>query len=152
MKTVNKPLENMGGLIKIWALPLNSFYVSGKTLTFLNIVDVFEIYCSEDTMNHECPSQRTMAGLSYNTIVSGFSPGDSEENIAHFEEMNGKKFAVLFINGDGEFRLVGDAFAPLRFFADFNSGTTTKDRAGYNIRFTGITLTPPVALDNPFIS
>jgi len=150
MNTINKPLENMGGLIKIWAVPSGTFSVNEKTVTFSSTTGIYEIYCSPDSQQHSEPPERTDAGLVYNTEVSGFSPGDSEEAREAFTNMDGRKFVAVFIDGNGNYRLAGGIFSPLRFYASFSTGRNTADRAGHEILFTGLTLEKALAINNPF--
>jgi hypothetical protein len=150
MNTINKPAENMGGLIKIWAIPSGTFTVNWKTVTFSSTTGIYEIYCSPDTLQHSEPPERTNAGLVYNTEVSGFSPGDSEETREAFAAMDARKFVAIFIDGNGNYRMAGGMFSPLRFYASFSTGRNTADRSGHEILFTGRTLEKAVAIDNPF--
>jgi hypothetical protein len=150
MNTINKPTENMGGLIKIWAVPSGTFFVNGKIVTFSSTTGIYEIYCSPDTMQHSEPTERTNAGLVYKTEVTGFSPGDSEAARAAFANMDGRKYVAIFIDGNGNYRLAGGLFSPLQFYASFSTGRNTADRAGHEILFTGLTLEKATVINNPF--
>jgi hypothetical protein len=150
MNTINKPAENMGGLIKIWAIPSGVFSVSGKKVTFTSTTGIYEIYCSPDSQQHKEPPEREDAGLIYNTEITGFSPGGSEEAREAFAEMDGRKYVAVFIDGNGEYRLAGGIFSPLRFYASFSTGRNTADRAGHEILFTGKTFEKAIFIDNPF--
>lgn len=150
MNVINKPSENMGGLIKIWAVPSSVISVSGSSVTISDDSGVYEIYCSPDSQQHEEQPEQTEAGLIYNTEVSGFSPGDNPVSREAFGYMDSRKYAVIFIDGNGDYRLAGDNLHPLRFYAVFSTGRNSFDRAGHQISFTGKTLDKAIAINNPF--
>lgn len=153
MITINKPSENMGGLIKIWAVPstaYNSAEVKGREVTFLSPDDIYEIYCSPDSLQHDEPGETSHAGVVYNMAVTGFSPGNSEDAREAFEDMENQKFIVIFIDGNGDYFLAGDYQTPLRFTSNFSSGRNTADRAGHELSFTGKTFVKAIPVDDPF--
>ena len=144
----------MGGLIKIWAVPSeawNSALVTGRTVSFLKPDDIFQIYCSPDSLLHEEPADNsTHAGLVYNMHISGFVPGNSDDIRQQFFEMENRKFIVIFVDGSENYLLAGNYLSPLRFSASFSTGKNTADRAGHEISFTGRTVEKAVPIDNPF--
>lgn len=150
MKTINKPLENMGGLIKMWALPYDSYSENNGAVTMLDDTDIVEIYCSQDSMRLIESADVKDAGLFYDTMLSGFSPGNSDTARNTFKAMNNRKFAVLFLSGNGSWYLAGAPLYPLRFISSFNSGENSADRAGHFIQFSGDTFEPAIPVSNPF--
>jgi hypothetical protein len=150
MNTINKPLENMGGLIKIWAVPPKVISVSGKNVSISDYSDVYEIYCSPDSCQHDENPDHPEAGLIYNTEVSGFSPGDNAISREAFAHMDSREYAVVFIDGNGNYRLAGNNLDPLRFYANFSTGRNSFDRPGHQISFTGKTLQKAIVVNNPF--
>jgi len=154
MITINKPLENMGGLIKIWAVPstaYNSALVSGRTVTFASPDAIYEIYCSPDSQKHSEPADNSShAGLVYNMLVSGFSPGNSDAAREAFEDMEYQKFIVVFMDGNGNYYVAGDYLTPLRFSSNFSTGQNSADRAGHEISFSGRTFSKAIPVDDPF--
>ena len=150
MKQLNKPADNMGGLIKIWAIPSDQVTVSGKTVTIASTDNMYEVYCAEDTMQHSVPAELTNAGTYYNTILKGFSPGVTEDMEAALEYMDGRKWVVLFMDGNGYYKLAGSKEQPLRLSANVDTGQMTTDRAGCNFTFSGRTLARAKTVDSPF--
>jgi hypothetical protein len=154
MKTIIKPLENMGGLIKIWAIPsltYSSALLMGKTVTFDDPDSVCEIYCSPDSQNHiEPPDNSTHAGAVFNTKITGFVPGNTQKAREEFTHMNRRPFLVIFTDGNGDYFLAGNYLTPLRFSASFSTGKNTSDRAGHEISFSGKTFEMAKPIDNPF--
>jgi len=144
----------MGGLIKIWAVPSeawNSALVTGRTVTFLSPDEIYQIYCSPDSLLHEEPADNsTHAGLVYNMHISGFVPGNKDVNRQEFSQMENRKFIVIFVDGSENYLLAGNYLYPLRFSANFSSGKDSSERAGHEISFTGRTVEKAVPIDNPF--
>jgi len=150
MKTVIKAGDNLGGLLKIWAVPASDLVVSGNEVTFTNTTNIYEIYCSPDTMEFSEPKEVTEAGTHYNTVISGFIPQDNaamQEALAYIEP---RKWVVLFIDGNGKTKLAGTPVNPLRFTADLTSATDTTGRAGCRVQFFGKTLARAIFVNNPF--
>lgn len=150
MKQLNKPTDNMGGLIKIWAIPSDQVTVSGKTVTIASIENVYEIYCSEDSMSHNESSERTNAGTLYNTTIKGFAPGFSEELEKALEYMDPRKWVILFIDGNGNYKLAGNNTQPLRLTSSVDTGQSTSDRSGCEFIFYGNILERARLVNNPF--
>lgn len=150
MKQLNKPAENMGGLIKFWAVPSDQVTVSGKTVTIASTDNVYEVYCSQDSMQHSEPAEETGAGTHYNTTVKGFSPGITEELDAALEYMDRRKWVVLFIDGNGNYKLAGSKEQPLRLTTNVDTGQATSDRAGCEFMFFARTLARAKIVNNPF--
>jgi hypothetical protein len=150
MKELNKQGDNMGGLIKIWAVPNTDFSVSGTTVNFSSTDNIYEIYCSPDSMQFTEVKEITNAGIHYKTALSGFAPKDSVELQEALEYIEPRKWVVIFIDGNGRYKLAGTGAQPLQLAANLISGKNTADRAGCEIPFSGRTLSRAVFIDNPF--
>jgi hypothetical protein len=150
MKTISKPGDNLGGLIKLWAIPKAVVSVLGRTVSVSSSADVYEIYCTPGSMSLAEPHQRDERGVHYNAEFLGFVPRDSETVRNAIEDMETKPYAVLFQDGNGEFKLSGSNTEPLRFSAVLTTGIDTQERAGYQIRFAGTTTRRAVFVNNPF--
>jgi hypothetical protein len=151
MKQLNKASENMGGLVKLWAIPKEIVTVSGTTVTVSSENPVVEMYCSPGSMGISEPPNNSRAGIFYETQVSGFVPAINSSNKAVIDEMQGRKYVVVFIDGNGQCKLAGTATNPLRCFATAVTGTDEANRAGYQVVFSGETLSPSVFITNPFV-
>ena len=150
MNTINKPAENMGGLVKIWAVPYNVYSLSGKTVTFSSTDNICEIYCSPDSRQHTEPPERTDAGIIFNTQVTGFVPGNTQSIRLALENMENRKAVAIFRDGNGDFWMAGSYLSPLIFSAAFSTGINTSDRPGHEISLSGQTLEKAKCIDNPF--
>ena len=150
MKQLSKPSDNMGGLLKMWAVPLSDFSVNGETVTISTNDNIYQLYCSSDSLSFNEPSRQTEAGIHYDCKVSGFIPKDTEEVRVALAELEYRPYVIIFQDGNGNFKLCGTASYPLRLSASLHTGKQTSDRAGYEIQFTGKTITRAVFVNNPF--
>jgi hypothetical protein len=150
MKQLNKPGDNLGGLLKIWAIPFGVFTISGSTVNISNHTNTWEIYCSPDSMEFTESTEVTSAGIHYNTVISGFIPQDNATLQEAIEYMEPRKWGVIFIDGNGNYKLAGNQTDPLRFTAEINTGKDTASLAGCSIRFSGKTKTRAMFVNKPF--
>jgi len=150
MKTISKAGDNLGGLTKIWAVPKTVFSISGRAVSFSATADIYEIYCTPESMEFKELSEKTAAGIHYNTSVSGFVPKDCSTALEAFVDMEGKPYVIIFKNGNGDFVLAGTSATPLRIDVSRNSGRQTADKSGYDFSFIGKTKPRAVFIDNPF--
>jgi len=150
MKQLNKPTDNLGGLLKIWAIPTNVFTLLGTSLILSDTSDIVQLFGSPGTMSVEEQTERTTSGIHYNTSVAVFIPGDSPEIRSALLDMQGRKFAVLFLDGNENYKLAGEPNYPLRMNSAMKSGMDESQRPGYELHFTGKTILPSVFVNNPF--
>lgn len=150
MKTISKPGDNLGGLTKLWAIPYDVFSVSGQSVTISDDSNVYAIYCTPESMEFSEPIDNSDAGIHYNTVVNGFIPGNTAANQEAIEYMERRKWAVLFKDGNGNYKMAGSRVSPLRFKADLLTGKDTIGLAGYNFSFSGKTIERAVFVTNPF--
>lgn len=150
MKPLNKLSDNLGGLLKIWAIPTNVFTLLGTSLILSDTSDIVQLFGSPGTMSAEEQSERTISGIHYNTTVSVFIPGDSPEIRRAMLDMQGKMFAVLLLDGNENYKLAGNTDYPLRMTSTMKSGMDESQRPGYEVHFSGKTMTPSVFVNNPF--
>jgi hypothetical protein len=150
MKSITKPGDNLGGLTKLWAVPASVVSLAGRTVNFTSTTDIYEIYCTPGSMAMQEQPELTAAGTHYNAEISGFIPRDSDTVRTAMEDMERKPYAVLFQDGNGEYKLAGSTTEPLRCTSALNTGKDTFERAGYDIVFSGKVTKRAVFVDNPF--
>ena len=150
MKQLNKPSDNLGGLLKMWAIPADVITLTGTSLIFSDTSDIVQLSGSPGTMSVEEQTERTTSGIHYNTSISVFIPGDSPEIRSAMLDMQGRKFVVLLLDGNENYKLSGGANYPLRMNSTMKSGMDESQRPGYEVQFTGKTILPSVFVNNPF--
>lgn len=150
MKQLNKKGDNLGGLIRIWAIPFGVFNIAGNTIQITDQSGIFELNCTADSMEFSESGEVTPSGIHYNTEISGIIPQDNaalQEAIAILEP---RRWIVIYMDGNGNYKLAGNNISPLRFTAEINTGKDTSSLAGCTIRFTGKTKTRAMFINNPF--
>ena len=150
MKTINKPGDNLGGLLKIWAVPQQVLSLNGKTVIISSSEDVYQIYCTPETIIATETSKPSEAGTFYEITIQGFIPKDTEELSDAVNDMNNRPYYIIYQDGNGNFKLAGTTGEALRLNASLSSGKQESDRAGYTISFSGKTLSRSVFVTNPF--
>jgi hypothetical protein len=150
MKEIQKPSDNLGGLLNLWAIPKSAYTLNGKVITFNDTSEIYGIYFTAETLSVKETPKETKSRNHYKTDVSGFIPHNSESVHNAIVDMEGKSYVVLIQDGNGYYRLAGDNSYPLRIKANLVSGKLVSDRSGYQINFIGDTVNRAVFVNNPF--
>ncbi len=150
MKTLNKPGDNLGGILKLWAIPYGTFSTQGATINFINQDNIWQIYCSPESIDFSENSELSASGLIYNTELRGFIPQDNASLQTALAYLDPRKWAVIFIDGNGKYKLAGNQNDPLRFSSELNTGKETASLAGCSFKFYGKTKYRSVFINNPF--
>ena len=150
MKQLNKTGDNLGGLLKIWAVPSGDFTFDGNTVNFISQTNIWEIHCSSDSMEFTESSEVNPAGIHYNTVISGFIPQDNANLQQAIEYLTPRKWAIIFMDGNGNYKLAGNQTNPLRCTTEINTGKATASLAGCSIQFSGKTKTRAMFVNKPF--
>jgi len=151
MKQITKQSENMGGVLRIWAVPPTDFTVSGKVITITNDANVVQLYAKEDSAAFMEEMTRTSAGKVYKTELSAIVPcvhSDSDSIIADMERRC--KYVAVFEDGNGAYRLAGTRAVPLRFAAKAATQAPAAGLSAYAVSFSGLQTKRAVFIDNPF--
>jgi hypothetical protein len=150
MKTLIKPGDNLGGLLKMWALPQSDISITGKTVNFVTTENIFEMYCRPDSMAQTETKEQTSGGIVYSTEIIGFAPCETQEMEDAINYLEPRKLALITKNGNGLYRLFGSQNYPIRLRGVMTSGADTSSAAGYELRFDGKSTSRSVIIDNPF--
>lgn len=151
MKTINKQAENMGGLLKLWAVPPEDISISGDLVTIISEANMISIYVQEDSGSFDEDLTRSFVGHSYKVEIKATVPCDNKDTLALISEMERKsKYLVIYLDGNGNYKLAGNKSTPLRFSAKATTGKGTFTLNRYDISFTGSQLNRAVIIQNPF--
>jgi hypothetical protein len=150
MKTITKPGDNLGGVVKLWAIPRSVVSVSGTTVTMSSTADVWQLYITPETGMFTEEPERPDAGLAYNPRIEAFIPRDSDAVRTAVTTLEAGRWAVLFDDGNGATRIAGADGAGLRCAGVPATGRQVAERAGYNITFAGKNITRALYVTNPF--
>jgi len=152
MKIINKQAENMGGVLRLWAVPPSDISVSGNQVTILSDAKTVDIYIQEDSASFSEEMTRSFAGTAYKVELSAIIPCDSSETLKQISDMERRcKYLVIYMDGNGNYKLAGTKPVPLRFSAKATTGSGTSGLNHYSISFTGSQRKRAIFIDNPFV-
>ena len=152
MKTINKQPENMGGVLRIWAVPPSDISISGNQVTILSDANIVDIYIQEDSANFSEEMSKSFAGTSYKVELSAIVPCDTSETLKQISDMERRsKYVVIYMDGNGNYKVAGTKPVPLRFSAKATTGSGTSGLNHFSISFTGSQRKRAVFIENPFL-
>jgi hypothetical protein len=150
MKQLNKPSNNLGGLLKIWAVPPDDLTISINTANFKTTANIIEMYCSPGSISFTEKESQENYGLGYKNELNAFIPKDSPETQSIINDMIGRKWVVIMLDQNEYYKVAGTPEIPLRVSFDLDSGADTPDRNGHSISFYGTQISKARFIANPF--
>lgn len=150
MKQFNRPTDNMGGLLKIWAVPPGEITISGNVVSFTTTSNIVQLNCSQGSMEFTEKTTRERAGTVYLSELNAFAPKDSKEANELISDMNQQRWVVIYLDQNEQYKVVGIPTNPLRVAFDLGTGQDTRDRNGHSVKFYGKLLKKAIFVDNPF--
>jgi hypothetical protein len=150
MKQLNKPSDNLGGLLKIWAVPPADITINDTSVSFTTTNNIVEMYCSPGSMSVTEEESNGKPGISFKTEINGFAPKDSAEAQLIIQAMTGRKWIVVYLDQNEQYKVAGTVVIPLRVAFDLNTGSDTPDRNGHSVSFYGTQVSRAKFISNPF--
>lgn len=142
----------MGGVLRLWAIPQSDISISGNQLTIQSNSNLVNIYFQEDSASFFEEMVSSFAGTAYKVELSAIIPCDTSETLKQISDMERRcKYLVIYIDGNGNYKLVGTKSVPLRFSARATTGSATSGLNHYSISFTGSQRKRAIFIDNPFV-
>jgi len=150
MKQLNKPSDNMGGLLKIWAVPPTEITIGTNSVSFSTTDNIVAMYCSPGSMSFTEKESDEKAGKIYKTELSAFIPKDTPEAQVIINDMNRRKWVVISLDQNEQFKVAGTVAIPLRVSFDLATGADTPDRNGHTVTFYGSQVSKAMFISDPF--
>ena len=150
MKHLNKPSDNLGGLLKIWAVPPDDITISFNAANFRTTANIIEMYCSPGSISFTEKESQEKYGLVYKNEINAFIPKDSVETQAIISDMIGRKWVIILLDQNEQFKVAGTPEIPLRVAFDLDTGADTPDRNGHSISFYGTQTSKAKFISDPF--
>lgn len=151
MKTINKQTENMGGVLRLWAIPGSDITVAGNVVTIVSDTNMVNIYVREDSATFTEDISKSFAGTIYKVDLSSVVACDNSDTLKLINEMERRcKYLVIYQDGNGNYKLAGTVKTPLRFTAKATTGLGAAALNHYAISFSGNQLKRAIFIDNPF--
>ena len=152
MKKIGKELENMGGVVRLWAVDKWNISLLGSTALITNEDDVYCMDVTQDTSGAVLNQKTDFAGTTFLHEITGYVSGYNKDSETYINQMiRIKKFVVIYMDSNGTLVMLGTPDIPIRFSADFETGETNTSKRGYKLKFSGNVHFPPLRLsENPF--
>ena len=150
MKHLNKPSDNLGGLLSIWAVPPADITISFNAANFKSTANIIEMYCSPGSISFTEKESQEKYGLGYKNQLNAYIPKDSEQSQAIINDMIGRKWVVILLDQNEQFKVAGTPEIPLRVSFDLDTGADTPDRNGHSISFYGMQTEKARFIVDPF--
>ncbi len=150
MKHLNKPSDNLGGLLKIWAVPPTDIVIGINTVYFITTENIIEIYCSPGSLSFTEKATQEKYGLGYKNELNAFIPKDRPDVLQIINQMSSRKWVVILLDQNEQFKVAGTPEIPLRVSFDLDTGADTPDRNGHSISFYGTQTSKAKFIDDPF--
>ena len=142
----------MGGVLRLWAIPKSDITVSGNVMTILSVANMVDIYIKEDSATFSEELSKSFAGSIYKVDISAVVPCDNPDTLKLIAEMEHRcKYLVIYIDGNGTYKLAGTTSVPLRFSAKATTSTGAAGLNHYAITFAGQQLKRAIFIENPFL-
>ena len=152
MKKIGKELENMGGVVRLWAVDKWNISLLGSAAMITNEDDVYCMNITQDTSGAVLNQKTDFAGTTFLHEITGYVSGYNKDSETYINQMiRIKKFVVIYMDSNGTLVMLGTPDIPIRFSADFETGETNTSKRGYKVKFSGNVHFPPLRLsENPF--
>jgi len=152
MKKIGKELENMGGVVRLWAVDKWNISLLGSAAMITNEDDVYCMNITQDTSGAVLNQKTDFAGTTFLHEITGYVSGYNKDSETYINQMiRIKKFVVIYMDSNGTLVMLGTPDIPIRFSADFETGETNTSKRGYKLKFSGNVHFPPLRLsENPF--
>jgi hypothetical protein len=143
MKNFNIKDDNIGGLLRMYAIPVSSFlrlrndYVNNQQILEVQDRDSIINIPSLDNQTYSWTEahDRDEGGDYWEPVIDGIIPGNKIDNQDVIEELERGEWLVLAEDQDGAVYLSGSKDAPMEFTTTRSSGTSYTDRNQISFEF-----------------
>lgn len=150
MKQLNKPTDNLGGLLSIWAIPPAELTINLNTISFSSTANIIQLYCSSGSLSFSEKETKENLGTVYQTEINAFIPKDSPEAQEIINGMSRRKWVVIILDQNEQFKVAGTPQIPLRVSFNLETGSDIPDRNGHTVSFYGKQISKAQFIQDPF--
>lgn len=152
MKNISKPSghNNLGGLLKVWAIPPTDISISGKSLTIDSTINVVQLFCIDETGSFVCEKKTKDGNVYYEVTLGGVTISTTTADEDLLVELEQRKWVVVIEDGNNRYKVFGTPTERLSFFSDEQSGEKTADRNQVAFKFAGNLIKRPFTISDPF--
>ncbi len=141
----------MGGVLKIWAIPPKDIAITGTGVSFSTQANIINILVKEDSCSFDEDLATSFAGSAYKVEIKATVSCDTNPTLAIISELErAQKYLVIYLDGNGLYKLSGTKEVPLRFMAKATTGNASSALNKYDITFSGLQTRRAIHITNPF--
>ncbi len=108
------------------------------------------MYYSPGSISFTEKESQEKYGLGYKNELNAFIPKDSPEVQSIINSMTGRKWVIVFLDQNEQFKVAGTPEIPLWVSFDLDTGSNTPDRNGHSISFYGTQTSKSKFIAYPF--
>jgi hypothetical protein len=157
MNTLPKDQNNIGGIARIWLIPspLISSLQRSDLPFFYRLPDgwgdnawQFDPIFQSASLDQQFLD--STAGPYWESVVTFRLPKLSYYNMSVIQLVAGRKYAILLMDQNSQYILVGSDRFPMRFVASAKTGADLGDLNHVELKFSGKATFTSLFIDNPF--
>ena len=156
MNLILKEQNNLGGIAKIWVIPATLIYSLARSEnpgTYVapagSLENAFEFSPVFQSASFDEEQGQQSAGQFFNQTVSFTIPKHSIYNTANLEYLTGRLWAILILDQNAQYKLIGCRDYPLRMVANIKTGAEISDLNHIAMKFSGLSPFRAVFVDKP---
>ena len=151
MKQYNKTPENMGGLLKIWSIPIADITESTENnLVLKTQANIVALPIQDESATLNIISEVTDAGLIHTVDVSATLISSTTDKNTLSANLATVKHAFLVQTANNEFLLCGSNLESLKTKINSKTGRISADLNSYSLISGAKLVDAPFAVPNPF--
>lgn len=133
--------RNMGGLhyVRVFLLynikkiPRPVKHVIQSEIELFNSADYMDIWFSSGSFTEQMGEDSN--GEYFKQQIQIFAPKDAPDIAYAIQQLTGVRCVCLYMDGNGQTKLVGSLESPLTFSSDLDTGDATSDKNGHKLTF-----------------
>jgi hypothetical protein len=157
MNSINKHISNLGGIAKLYLIPINQLASLSDpdsdqlcTLVISSFDSTWEIMPIYQSIQFSEKLVSSNSGGYYEKGLAAKIPKDSPQTHSDLQSLVNRKWLVLYLDQNGAWKIVGSPEFPLRFSFSVNPGTGIPDLNHFEISLSGSSPFSSVFIHNPF--
>jgi hypothetical protein len=143
MSNYTAQTDNMGGIQKIYPIMVSSIYNFAKifnseihAFSVYTGTDLTPLYVIQDSIKFSQELKFSDTGDYYDTKLEFVVPKDRIELQEFINTLEFTKYIVVFLDNNGQFKVIGTPTEPMHVSAELDSGNIESKLNGYTIAFT----------------
>jgi hypothetical protein len=157
MKTVSKQKNNIGGIARLYAVPielLTGLAASGTSgvydATLSDTDEVYNISAIAESIQATEEEKRSSAGSYFDHQIRATIAKDTPDLMIALNELSGKRLIMIYRDHNDRFKLVGSTTEAIRISNKTFSGEKISDLQKADLIFEGRTVNRSRFINNPF--